>query len=440
MRYKDKNKSAGFFPIFKKNQASRQIVFILFSIQLIVFFLSIPLTYLNVPVSFSSTWEVLANFDTLVLSPLLAPDNFPSYNYSVSFLVAQAACFLVAGALSYLRLIHASFLIIVVAIFIFLLAYNAPPNNSELILKVGLTSLALLFFGYFLLSFYAEYKGRRQMTNMLCQYIPPELVSLYSDNPEAVNLKGESRELTVMFCDIQGFSTISESLSPRELATWLNDFFSMASEIIIRYEGTIDKYMGDCIMAFWGAPVPNPDHASAALEAAMEIQRELIPMNERFKAEGKPEIHVGIGLSSGETNVGNIGSKYRMAYTVIGDTVNTAERLESQTRTYKVPIILSKETALLIPGIFFRDLDVIRVKGKKKHVKLLEPVCNKLEATPQIKQYLSLHQKAILHYRKRNYDKAERLFRILQRLRPNDYLYQLYLHKVARKKARRNVS
>lgn len=442
MRREDKNNPNNFLPVFRTTRRSFSIAVTLISIYVLSFFVSLIFLRLDLS-TWSSFLSFITDFDKVSATALSIDDlkkllaTVTKNEYETSFWVTQLNLILLGVALPYLRLIRASVLTISSVGLIFLLAFYANPVTSEAIFQPGLITVGALFGVFVILSFYGELKDRRQLTDIFSQYIPPELAKRYAENPDAINLKGESRDISVMFCDIRGFSSISERMSPTELAEWLNEFFSMASEIIVRYRGTIDKYMGDCIMAFWGAPISNPDHASAALEAAMEIQRQLVSMNERFTAEGRPAIEVGIGLNSGETNVGNIGSAYRMAYTVIGDTVNIAERLEGQTRNYKVPIIVSKTTATLIPSIYFRELDIIRVKGKKKYVRIFEPVCNKLEATPQIKQHLSLHQKAIRHYRQRNYDKAERLFRILLRLRPDDFLYGFYLDRIARKSKRR---
>lgn len=442
MRREDKNNPNSFLPVFRTTRRSFSIAVTLISIYVLSFFVSLIFLRLDLA-TWSSFLSFITDFDKMSATALSIDHlkkllvTVAKNEYETSFWVTQLNLILLGVALPYLRLIRASVLTIFSVGLIFLLAFYANPVTSEAIFQPGLITVGALFGVFVILSFYGELKDRRQLTDIFSQYIPPELAKRYAENPDAINLKGESRNISVMFCDIRGFSSISERMSPTELAEWLNEFFSMASEIIVRYRGTIDKYMGDCIMAFWGAPITNPDHASATLEAAMEIQRQLVSMNERFTAEGRPAIEVGIGLNSGETNVGNIGSAYRMAYTVIGDTVNIAERLEGQTRNYKVPIIVSKTTATLIPSIYFRELDIIRVKGKKKYVRIFEPVCNKLEATPQIKQHLSLHQKAIRHYRQRNYDKAERLFKILLRLRPDDFLYGFYLDRIARKSKRR---
>ncbi len=438
----NKNNSNSLFPVFRTTRRSFSIAVTLFGIYALSFLASLIFSHFD-----SAPWNSFLSFITnpdKLSTTIFSIENLKillattaKNEYGTSFWVTQLNLILLAVALPYLRLIRASVLTVLSVALIFLLAFYTSPIASEAIFQPGLITVGALFSVFVILSFYGELKDHRQLTDIFSQYIPPELAKRYAENPDAINLKGESRDISVMFCDIRGFSSISERMSPTELAEWLNEFFSMASEIIVRYRGTIDKYMGDCIMAFWGAPISNPDHASAALEAAMEIQRQLVSMNERFTAEGRPAIEVGIGLNSGETNVGNIGSVYRMAYTVIGDTVNIAERLEGQTKNYKVPIIVSKVTATLIPSIYFRELDITRVKGKKRYVRIFEPVCNKLEATPQIKQHLSLHRKAIKHYRQRNYDKAERLFRILLRLRPDDFLYGFYLDRIARKSKRR---
>jgi adenylate cyclase len=181
-----------------------------------------------------------------------------------------------------------------------------------------------------------------------------------------VALGGQEKEMTILFSDIRGFTTMSEGLQPKELIRIMNNYFSAMTEEILRHDGIIDKYIGDAIMAFWGAPLDDPNHATKALEAALAMVERLKKINLDFKAQGDPEINIGIGLYTGLAVVGNVGSNLKVNYTVLGDTVNTASRLEGQTKEYGVKIILGESTKNRAQGNYqFKSLGSTKVKGKE---------------------------------------------------------------------------
>ncbi len=190
------------------------------------------------------------------------------------------------------------------------------PIASHLLL---ITLLFILQMSY---GFFIESRGKRALSKVFGQYIPPELVDELDANPQAISLEGQSREMTVLFSDIRGFTSISESLKPTQLSQLLSDFLTPMTAVIHKHRGTIDKYMGDAIMAFWGAPLDDPYHQKNALLASIEMIQVLEQQQELFKSRGWPPIKIGIGLNSGTMNVGNMGSEFRMAYTVLGDAVN----------------------------------------------------------------------------------------------------------------------
>jgi adenylate cyclase len=176
-----------------------------------------------------------------------------------------------------------------------------------------------------------------------------------SRDPEAFSMEGESRELSVLFTDVRGFTTISEGLDPKALSNLMNEFLTPLTRIIYRHRGTIDKYMGDCIMAFWGAPLNDPQHARNAVMAGMEMHRTLEELQPHFKERGWPPIHIGVGVNSGRMSVGNMGSEIRLAYTVMGDAVNLASRLEGITKQYGVNMIVGETTRAEVPEVVFRN-------------------------------------------------------------------------------------
>jgi adenylate cyclase len=174
--------------------------------------------------------------------------------------------------------------------------------------------------------------------------VPRELVDELAARPGRVSLEGESRRMSVLFADIHGFASIAESLDPRELPRLMNQFLTRMTRVIQRHRGTIDKYMGDSVMAFWGAPLEDTRHAGNATLAALAMQREMRELNRQFGDCGWPELRLGIGINTGVMSVGNMGSEFRMAYTVMGDAVNLGARLEGLTRVYGVDIIVSQFT------------------------------------------------------------------------------------------------
>lgn len=234
-------------------------------------------------------------------------------------------------------------------------------------------TMALIFIAGTSLSYIRSEAERRQVRDAFSLYLAPEMVRRVAANPAALNLGGEGREVTVMFSDIRGFTTISEGLKPAELTAMLNGFLTPMTDIIQKdHKGTIDKYMGDAIMAFWNAPLDDPDHAANACRAALDMRRRLRVLNEEWEKAGVgyPHLNIGIGLNSGPVTVGNFGSQQRLAYSIIGDAANLASRLEGQTKAYGVDILISEEVLKRAPGFHVVELDLIRVKGKREPARI----------------------------------------------------------------------
>jgi len=278
---------------------------------------------------------------------------FTAEPFGAVFWATQFIILAMAIMLPWFRLVGGSLLAICAAAAVFLLHYNDSVAVPAVPLAFEFLTILVLYLLYVLLSYFAEIRDRKRFASLLSQYVPPELASVYSKNPQSMGLEGEEREITVLFCDVIGFTAVSEQLEPKQLAEWLNGFFGLSSKVIVRHRGTIDKYMGDSVMAVWGAPAPSTTHAFDALSAAMDIQREIVELQEDYIAKGWPPITVGVGVSTGLANVGPMGSEYRMDYTVIGDAVNVAQRVEEQTRKYHVPVIVSDKTATALPDMLF---------------------------------------------------------------------------------------
>ncbi len=232
-----------------------------------------------------------------------------------------------------------------------------------------------LLTGWFAVAGFAQAtSARRRLQDAFGQYVPPQIVERMAEAPEAWHDRGETREMTVLFADIRGFTTLSETLSAGELRDLLNRFFTPMTRVLFEHGATIDKYVGDMIMAFWNAPVDDPDHARHAVEAALSMRREMQRINTLFAREGLPALRIGIGINTGPMHVGDMGSEFRRAYTVLGDSVNLGSRLEGLTRLYGVDIVVGPATAEAATGMIFRPLDRIRVKGRHQAVDVFEPL------------------------------------------------------------------
>ncbi len=299
-----------------------------------------------------------------------------------------------------------------------------PVANS--LLMIALLFALDMSYGYFV-----ESRTKRQITGLFGQYVPSELVEEMAKHPESVSMVGESREMTILFSDVRGFTTISEGLDPKELSLLMNEFLTPLSRVIYKHRGTIDKYMGDCIMAFWGAPLPDRDHARNAILAGIEMQATLQALQPHFKERGWPGIHVGVGINTGRVSVGNMGSEVRVAYTVMGDDVNLASRLEGITKQYGVGIIVGENTQNLVTDFLYRELDHVRVKGKDRPVAIYEPIALVSEASKALQDEVKLFHEVRRLYRKQDWDQAELQLMNLQRMSPGTALYGKYAERVA---------
>lgn len=299
------------------------------------------------------------------------------------------------------------------------------PMANGLMLIVGLFVMNMTY-GYFF-----ESRTKRQLTSLFGQYVPTELVDEMSKNPEQVSMEGDSREMTILFSDVRGFTKISEGLDPKELSLLMNEFLTPFTRVIYKHRGTVDKYMGDCIMSFWGAPLQDPDHARNAVLAGFEMFRALREIQQKFKARGWPEIRMGVGINTGRVSVGNMGSEVRVAYTVMGDAVNLASRLESITKQYRVDFIVGENTKAAAPGFVYREIDMVRVKGKDKPVSIYEPVGIEGEVEADKLEEIKLFHQVLKKYRKQDWDGAELLLLSLQQMYPKSRLYKTFVDRIA---------
>ncbi|HYE40975.1 MAG TPA: adenylate/guanylate cyclase domain-containing protein, partial [Ramlibacter sp.] len=294
-------------------------------------------------------------------------------------------------------------------------------------LAMVLTAFALnMSYGYFI-----ESRSKRELANLFGTYVPPELVDEMVKDPDSYSMKAASKELTVMFCDMRGFTKMSERMEPTQLQELLNAVFSRLTDIIRAHRGTIDKYMGDCVMAFWGAPVDTPNHAELAVRAAMQMSEAVRRINEEHRARGLPEIGVGIGLNTGTMCVGDMGSDLRRSYTVIGDAVNLGSRLEGLSKVYGVDIVVSETSRRQASEFAWQELDRVRVKGKEQAVGIFHPLAPAGGLDAQAAEELRTWGAFLKAYRAQDWDQCDLQLLNLQRLGAKKYLYELYSERVA---------
>jgi len=303
-------------------------------------------------------------------------------------------------------------------------------ENFVLPLASSVLMILVLYGTDTILGYFTEAHNKKQIEGFFGQYVPPELVDEMVKNPDTALFEPDSRECTVLFTDVRGFTTISEGLDPKALSELMNNFLTPLTQVIHKHAGTIDKYMGDCIMAFWGAPIANPAHAHVGIVAALEMHKTLTDLQPHFRAKNWPEIKIGIGLNTGRMSVGNMGSKIRLAYTVMGDAVNLASRLEGITKEYGADIIVGEETMKAAPEVVFRELDRVRVKGKENAVTMYQPIGLRSEVPAEIVKRLELFDNALRTYRRRDWDAAEALLRHLSESSPENKLYELFLKRI----------
>jgi adenylate cyclase len=295
---------------------------------------------------------------------------------------------------------------------------------------------AILLFRYWVV----EREGRR-VTAAFQHYVAPEFVKMLAAQPERLRLGGEAREITLLFSDIRDFTAISERFkkNPAELSRLINrGFLSPMSNLIMSRRGTIDKYMGDCIMAFWNAPLDVADHAEQACASALEMKKEIARVNAMFAAEAEaegrsfPPLNIGIGINTGECIVGNMGSDERFAYTALGDAVNLASRLEGQTKTYHVDVVIGEDTRKAAPSWAAIELDLIEVKGKEDAVRIYALLGDaELAKSPEFRS-LEARQEAMLRcYRRQDWAGARAALGRCRRYDPHmRALFDLYEERI----------
>ena len=305
--------------------------------------------------------------------------------------------------------------------YIFFCQYLFSSRGWILNLVYPLLTILLVYISITVYKYLVESRQKRFIRKAFSTYLAPTVVKQLEDSPENLVLGGEEREITAFFSDVQGFTSISESLTPSELVELLNEFLTEMTDIILRMEGTVDKFEGDAIIAFFGAPNELENQAETACVTCVQMQQRLSALRQKWKAEGLPELKMRIGLCTGNAVVGNMGSRNRMDYTMMGDTVNTAARLEGVNKVYGIYTLVCEKTfGKASNRIWGREIDAIRVVGKKEPIKVFQVMGTAEAIDEESLEMTRLYAKGLQLYRKQKWDEAAKEFNAALRIAPED--------------------
>jgi adenylate cyclase len=305
--------------------------------------------------------------------------------------------------------------------YILLCQYFFSEKGWVLNLVYPLLLILIIYVGITSYKYILEAKNKRFIKDAFSTYLAPSVVKQLMESPEKLVLGGEEREIAAFFSDVQGFTSISEKLTPKELVELLNEFLTEMTDIILNHEGTVDKFEGDAIIAFFGAPNYLENHAESACMSCIAMQKRLAELRKKWKTEGKPELMMRIGLCSGLAVVGNMGSKNRMDYTMMGDTVNTAARLEGVNKIYGTYTLMSDATYNTAGDwSFSREIDLINVVGKKEPIRIYELLGYPGDFDERVHETVDFYTKGLYAYRDYDWNKAIMFFLKALSLKPDD--------------------
>jgi adenylate cyclase len=327
----------------------------------------------------------------------------------------------VAVIISTMRPARSALLLVIAAsAFVFFAYHEFAVQRVWLAMFLPMATLFVTYSTVVSYNYFFEEREKKAVRGAFQQYMAPEVIAQVLDRPELLRLGGEEKRLTAMFADIRGFTSLSEGLTPTALVDLLNEYLNEMTEIIFSHQGTLDKYIGDAIMAFWGAPLETPDHAERACSAALGMSVAMERLQDRWEKQGRPRIDIGIGINTGPMLVGNMGSERRFNYTIMGDDVNLASRLEGVTKQFGTRLIISQTTWEDVrTKMVTRELDLIRVKGKKKPVAIYQ-VLAPIEDRPRYADLVDRFEEALASYRGGDWAAARELFQALHTDYPND--------------------
>ena len=349
-------------------------------------------------------------FGVLILAALVAAAVFATTGPVLSALLTLVLC----GGFIYINL-------------------NKWDND---LLVVNFVAPILVMSGLFLWNsisgFVFEWRASRHLQSTFGQYVPPELAKRMGET-QTLRMEGESREISVLFSDVRNFTSISEKYSPQDLTRLMNRMLTALSEAIHHEGGTVDKFIGDAVMAFWNAPLDDPNHAANSVASALEMQTAMKALSDDMVREGNPPMRLGVGICTGEASVGNMGSKLRMAYTAMGDTVNVASRIEGLTKYYKVGILVTEATYKQCKdsGIYFRLVDSVRVKGREQALVIYEPIGSAQLLPPEKLKALEMFNAMHADYVRGDFAAALEKLEQCRELDPSDGLCEVYGNRLA---------
>jgi adenylate cyclase len=344
------------------------------------------------------------------------PDWSAGYEILLLLLIAAA----LTWGLPRLRAARAAQLtVLLIVVLVALNLWACSARGLVLPLAAPLLLVLLIYLGTTVWGYIVEGRSRRSLARLFGTYVPPELVEEMARDPARYDMRAENRELTVMFCDMRNFTQVSERLAPEDVRGLVNRFFSSMTAAIRAHRGTLDKYIGDAIMAFWGAPLADTEHALHAVQAALAMAERLNALNDELRERGLPQIGVGIGLNTGLVCVGDMGSDMRRSYTVMGDAVNLASRIEALTRHYGVDVLAGEATAraaqnTAAAGFRWVEVDRVRVKGKKRPVTLFTPIGEAALQPLTFDDEMRLWDLVLTTYRLQHWDEAHARLTTLQ--------------------------
>jgi adenylate cyclase len=319
---------------------------------------------------------------------------------------------------------------VVLALLLGVNAWAWQARNLVLPLAGPLAMLAGLYFLDVVWGFFGETRHRQLMTSLFGTYVPKEIVAEMAEHPKEYSMHGQSLDMTVLFADIRDFTSIAETRTPQDLKDLINTYFTKMTICIQDKRGTVDKYIGDAIMAFWGAPVRDADHPRRALECGLAMQKALRELDPLFAKKGWPLLRIGVGLNCGTMSVGDMGSHFRRSYTVMGDAVNLASRLEDLTKEYGVGVLVSENIVRAVDGFVYREVDKVRVKGKREGVAIFEPIGTHEEVDGDMLAEIARFHQALAHFRAQRWDEAEALLQALASIAPAVKLYRVYRERI----------
>jgi class 3 adenylate cyclase len=362
--------------------------------------------------------------NTIIQKQFITRVNWP-VNLILMLLIAVGMGFAIQrlDAKKSLIFMLVSFVVLNLAVMTVFAFFNIWLQQLGITLSMFLPSLAIVA-----MKFVKEESQKRFIKGAFSYYLSPSVIDTIIDDPGSLKLGGEDRDITIFFSDVRSFSTISEKLSPQELVNRMNEYLTEMTDIILKYDGTVDKFIGDAIMAFYGAPIAMSDHPLKACLAAIDMKKRLRELQEMWRKAGMDEIHARMGIHSGQATVGNMGSRNKMNYTVMGDAVNLASRLEGANKHY--------ETSAMISGATYegagdrieaRRLDVVRVVGKTEAVPIYELMGNKGSLPDRIYEMLEAYNKGLEYFVNRDWKQARGLFKQALKMVPDDGPSRIYI-------------